>query len=190
MYISPTETSPSIRQRAEEKARLDGVLDSKTLSLEEAQKLVHELRVYQIELEMQNDELLLKQDELESLLALRRRDAEHLTSSEQFKQTIIDSLPANIAVIDQNGLITAINKPWLKFGYGNDITDELCISVGADYLAPCRKTSNPDDSDSETAYSALQGITAVLEGRETSFIMDYAPICDLRFWMNSACLPP
>ena len=66
MNIAPTETRPGIRQRAEEKARLDGVSVSKSLSLEEAQKLIHELQVYQIELEMQNDELRLKQDELDA----------------------------------------------------------------------------------------------------------------------------
>ncbi|MFZ4858408.1 MAG: PAS domain-containing protein [Desulfuromonadaceae bacterium] len=67
MRTTPVKTSPGIRQRAEEKALLDGVLASSPLSLAEAQKLVHELQVYRIELEMQNDELRLKQDALEAL---------------------------------------------------------------------------------------------------------------------------
>ena len=163
MRTMPTEASPSIRQRAEEKARHDGVTASKPLSLAEAQKLVHELQVHQIELEMQNEELRLNQDAL---------DAAH-SRSEHFKQTIIDSLPAYIAVIDQKGLITSVNKPWLHFGHGNEITDEASIAVGADYLACCRTTPAIDDSDSETAHSAFQGITEVLEGRKTSFVMDY-----------------
>ena len=96
-----------------------------------------------------------------------------LTSSEHFKQTIIDSLPANIAVIDLNGVITAINRPWLLFGRENDIADETSISVGTDYLASCRTVPACDNPYSESAHSALQGITAVLEGRETSFVMDY-----------------
>ncbi len=114
MRTIPTETIPSIRQRAEERACIDGVMDSIPLSRAEAQKLVHELQVYQIELEMQNEELRLNQDAL---------DAAH-SRSEHFKQTIIDSLPVYIAVIDQKGLITAVNKPWLHFGHGNEITDE------------------------------------------------------------------
>lgn len=64
MTAKPTETNPNIRQRAEEKARLDGVTASKPLSLAEAQKLVHELQVHQIELEMQNEEL--KQEKLDN----------------------------------------------------------------------------------------------------------------------------
>jgi PAS domain S-box-containing protein len=325
MRSSPTVTPPSLRQRAEEKAHLDDMTEAKPLSLAEAQKLVCELKVHQIELEMQNEELRLKQDELELLLALRKKDAEqtdmyrdfvsllentsdfvyfkdensrfrfcsqtladitghsswrdmigkhdseifpedtariyqeeeipvfrdgipllnktdpfydsagihgwistnkwpvfdsanrvvgifgisrgitarrhleealqnsnnqlhqlvaektsqltdtlkYLTNSEHFKQTIIDSLPANIVVIDQNGLITAINKPWMQFGHGNDSADETSIAVGADYLASCKTAPALDDTDSETAHTALQGITAVLEGRQTSFVMDY-----------------
>jgi PAS domain S-box-containing protein len=319
MKKGPTDTRQSLRQRAEEKARIDGVKVLKSLSFAEARKLLHELQVHQIELEMQNEELRLKQDELDAAhlqvalasvvensdniivckdLGLRvvatnmafvqasghasiaemigKTDAEifnvspdtepvysymederraqllpqggfilreepvllpngeiqyvqikkypiytadgrligtgsisiditerkrleealqssnnrlHqlvvektsqladaftcLASSEHFKQAIIDSLPVNIAVLDLNGVITAINKPWLYFGYGNDIADETSISVGTDYLALCRISPSLEDSDSETAYSALQGITAVLEGRETSFVMDY-----------------
>jgi len=343
MRSSPTVTNPSLRQRAEEKAHLAGMTEAKPLSLAEAQKLVCELKVHQIELEMQNEELRLKQDELELLLALRKKDAEqtdmyrdfvsllentsdfvyfkdensrfrfcsqtladitghsswrdmigkhdseifpedtariyqeeeipvfrdgipllnktdpfydsagihgwistnkwpvfdsanrvvgifgisrditarrhleealqnsnnqlhqlvaektsqltdtlkYLTNSEHFKQTIIDSLPANIVVIDQNGLITAINKPWMQFGHGNDIADETSIAVGADYLASCKTAPALDDSDSETAHSALQGITAVLEGRQTSFVMDYpchSP--DKKQWYQMSVMRP
>ena len=177
MRTTPTEASPSFRERAEKKARLDDIAASKPLSLAEAHRLLHELRVYQIELEMQNEELRLKQNELDAAQmekALKESEALHLlTNSEHFKQTIIDSLPANIAVIDLNGLITAINKPWLSFGHRNDNTDETSISVGADYLALCRIAPSLEGSDSETAHNALQGITAVLEGREHSFVMDY-----------------
>ena len=96
-----------------------------------------------------------------------------LTSSEHFKQTIIDSLPANIAVIDQKGLITATNRPWLEFGQKNGLSDEMCNSVGTNYLAACNKIPTLNDSDMESARSAFQGITSVLEGRKTSFVMDY-----------------
>jgi PAS domain S-box-containing protein len=65
MKTTPSKTNPSLRQLAEEKARQDG-LDSKPLSLDEAHKLLHELQVHQIELEMQNDELRLKQGELDA----------------------------------------------------------------------------------------------------------------------------
>jgi len=270
----------AVRQRAEEQYRLNEATDSQTPSPEETEHLLHELRVHQIELEMQNEELRRSQEDLDASkskyfdlyelapvcyltiseqglimeanlaaatmfgveqkyllkksmseiifpedqddyyflnrrlietgemqdcqIRLKRADGKPLwvrlqaapaqggecrliindinmgkqaeaalAVNEHFKQAIIDSLPANIAVIDQNGLITATNKPWLNFGHGNDITDERCIAVGADYLASCRKAAALDDSDSETANSALLGITSVLEGRETSFVMHY-----------------
>jgi PAS domain S-box-containing protein len=59
----------NLRWRAEEAAQAQGSASSKspaTMSRDEALKLVHELRVHQIELRMQNDELSRAQAELEA----------------------------------------------------------------------------------------------------------------------------
>ena len=53
-----------LRRRAEEQLR-DKAIPPEELSPEEAARLIHELRVHQIELEMQNDELRLAQARLE-----------------------------------------------------------------------------------------------------------------------------
>ena len=59
----PTDDNGSLRQRAEK--RLHDVPESlDTLSREEAQRLLHELHVHQVELEMQNTELRQAQEEL------------------------------------------------------------------------------------------------------------------------------
>ena len=58
-----------LRRRAEEKARTDDVQAQKTLSPKEAGRLLHELQVHQIELEMQNEELRRAQGELEAARA-------------------------------------------------------------------------------------------------------------------------
>jgi len=61
-----------LRQRAEEIARVKAVQAPETLdalSPEETQRMLHELRVHQIELEMQNEELRRTQGELETARA-------------------------------------------------------------------------------------------------------------------------
>lgn len=57
----------TMRNLSEEKARSFKLEITEPLSLEEAKKVLHELRVHQIELEMQNDELNRAQGKLESL---------------------------------------------------------------------------------------------------------------------------
>src|SRR5664279_3948432 len=60
-----TQDVASLRRRAEEKFRTNDPATPETLSPEETKQLFHELRVHQIELEMQNEELRRTQNELE-----------------------------------------------------------------------------------------------------------------------------
>ena len=55
-----------LRRRAEEKAHTDEAQAQKPLSPKESGRLLHELQVHQIELEMQNEELRRAQGELEA----------------------------------------------------------------------------------------------------------------------------
>ncbi len=67
MTSKSAESAP-LRQRAEEKFSADGA-PLEALAPEEIQQLLHELKVHQIELEMQNDELRRTQQELEAARA-------------------------------------------------------------------------------------------------------------------------
>ena len=65
----PTSSGQDLRQHTEERARAIEVQHLETHSLEEARHLLHELRVHQIELEMQNEELHRTQEALETARA-------------------------------------------------------------------------------------------------------------------------
>jgi PAS domain S-box-containing protein len=60
--------STTLRQRAEDKARAAGDQDLEALSPEEARRLLRELRVRQIELEKENEELRRAREELELII--------------------------------------------------------------------------------------------------------------------------
>ena len=59
---------PALRQRAEERLKKNGLIPDMLSSKEELQRIVHELSVHQIELEMQKEELLHSRDQLEEAL--------------------------------------------------------------------------------------------------------------------------
>lgn len=88
------ENKTNIRKRAEEK--LKEMKDPpQTLSAQEAQQLIQELQVHQIEIEMQNEDLRASQSQLEES---RSRYAD-----------LYDSAPIGYCSLDQNGVILEIN---------------------------------------------------------------------------------
>jgi two-component system cell cycle sensor histidine kinase/response regulator CckA len=91
----PDERAASLRQRAEEQARVEETRELAALSPEETRRLLHELRVHQIELEMQNEELRRAQLELE---ASRARYFD-----------LYDLAPVGYLSVSQKGLILEAN---------------------------------------------------------------------------------
>jgi len=99
-----------------------------------------------------------------------QRAEQALSASEGFKQAVLDALPATIAVLDERGIIRAVNQPWLRFGTEHRAPGLSAVGIGADYLAACATASGPDDS---YARAALSGIRTVLEGKQRYFEMEY-----------------
>jgi PAS domain S-box-containing protein len=92
---SPIATAAELRQQAEEllSAKTTDLYSNRTM--ENTQRLVHELEVHQIELEMQNAELRQARDEIDSAL-------ENYTD-------LFDFAPVGYFTLDRNGAISAVN---------------------------------------------------------------------------------
>jgi PAS domain-containing protein len=95
MTGAPTDSNPNIRRLAEEKLRSNEAANLETLSPEETQTLLHELRVHQIELEMQNAEL--------------RRLQKDLDISQHRYFFLYDLAPVGYLTISEQGLIQEAN---------------------------------------------------------------------------------
>lgn len=100
----------------------------------------------------------------------RRRVERQLAASQQFTQSVLDSLSANIAVLDEEGVIISTNAAWQEYAFHNGVSDLSRVGVGVNYLEVCR---NAEGEQVEEAGHAAAGIEAVIAGEETTFEMEY-----------------
>jgi len=96
----------------------------------------------------------------------------------------LDTLPFNIAVLDDEGTILFTNRAWNEFaGVGPHERDEL---VGVNYF------EQTDTDADEYAAQALEGLKSVVEGQRDIFTLEYpchSPEEKRWFLMRAAPLP-
>ena len=103
-------------------------------------------------------------------------DSDALQASETLKNNILNSLNAEIAVVDGTGVILAVNDQWRLFALENGIEPGKLApntGVGSNYFAVCGNGAEDDPADGSDASA---GLRAVLDGRLASFSLDYP--CD------------
>ena len=99
-----------------------------------------------------------------------RHAQEQLRNREAVKQAaILNALPANIALLDPQGLIISVNEAWLQFGRLNGIQGPG-DKIGVNYLEVCDKAKGDGASE---AKQAAAGIRAVLDGKQKTFSLEY-----------------
>ena len=98
----------------------------------------------------------------------RKHAEEALQRTQALNQAVLGSLAANIAVLDREGGIIAVNEAWKRFACENDGA-AVAESVGINYLRVCR--DSPESKDGGRA--ALNGIQAVLDGTLPNFVFEY-----------------
>jgi two-component system, chemotaxis family, CheB/CheR fusion protein len=108
---------------------------------------------------------------------------------EQRLGAVLDALPYQVAVLESNGTIVAVNAEWLRFGSENGDTKPSATGVGANYLAVCRASmaASPD------ARTVATSLGALLAGTGGDFELEYP--CDSgreRRWflMQARAIPP
>ena len=85
-----------------------------------------------------------------------------LQQSELFKQAVLNSVTAEIAVLDHTGVVLAVNEAWQR-GVDQRAPDGGPVAqVGSNYLSVCEDAA------------ASEGIRAVLTGQLLQFHLDYA----------------
>jgi PAS domain S-box-containing protein len=108
-------------------------------------------------------------------IAERKKAEEQLKTSLDEKKgqaermsTILNTLPADIALLDERGFIIDVNEGWKKF------TGINCFNgrdIGDDYLKNVEEVFGEDENDCKTAAT---GIKNVLENKTKGFVCEYA----------------
>jgi diguanylate cyclase (GGDEF)-like protein len=85
--------------------------------------------------------------------------------------SVLDSLPEPIAVLDQNGVIGAVNAAWRQFAWINGGGSEATSPIGVNYLSICDQAAATPNG--EEGALAAEGIRAVMDGRRVEFHLEY-----------------
>lgn len=102
----------------------------------------------------------------------RRKAAEiELAASHAFNVAVLDSIDDQIAVLDAQGVIIAINAAWRNFAGENGAPRWGADAIGANYLRVGEAAA--DSPEAADAVGARAGILEVLAGRQHDFAFDY-----------------
>ena len=84
-------------------------------------------------------------------------------------KTVLNSLSANIAIIDEYGVILETNQAWRNYATVNKMEGHN-DSIGVNYLALCDATTG---KETKYARDVAAGIRSVINGDLKEFLYDY-----------------
>lgn len=112
--------------------------------------------------------------ELLGVMEERKTAEDALRESEVLSRAILNSVSAEIAVLNQDGEIIAVNESWQRFALENGLKAGEPTSgtgIGTNYLASCLQKSVGHVEDG--TLEARQGIQAVLDRHLPDFSLEY-----------------
>ena len=89
--------------------------------------------------------------------------------ADELAQTVLNSLTAHIAILDEHGVILETNRAWRDFAVKSGMPEDH-DDRGSNYLAICEATKGGDADD---ARKVAEGIRAVIRGEVEEFLYDY-----------------
>jgi PAS domain S-box-containing protein len=94
--------------------------------------------------------------------------------SEELNRGVLDSMLAQIAVLDRNGKIMAVNDAWRRFAaerLGDKVEPLSRTHVGSNYLDVWRSSCDVLESE---AVRVREGLQSLLRGERSSFTLEYS----------------
>ena len=88
---------------------------------------------------------------------------------DELARTVLNSLSAHIAILDQEGIILETNIAWQQFSVGNGMLEDY-DAIGTNYLDICDASKGSDEED---ASNVAEGIRNVIDGSIDEFLYDY-----------------
>lgn len=104
----------------------------------------------------------------EAEIELQKNFAELEAVSNQ-QSAILNTLPASIALLENDGSILKVNDEWIHFGKLNGL-DDAYQHLGKDYIAI---SENSKGIDAEDGRRMAQGLKDILSGTRAYFTMEY-----------------
>nr|WP_242482448.1 ATP-binding protein [Thiocystis violacea] len=108
-------------------------------------------------------------------------------ASDRLRQSVLDALTSQIAVLDANGRILTANRAWRQASSEHGAYDDLREALGLNAGAPARRV---DDQPGEAVLSAARGIREVIQRKRDDFSIEYP--CDTaqgQRWLLMRVLP-
>lgn len=99
----------------------------------------------------------------------RKRAEWQLQQQADFTRRVLDSAAAQIAILDDHGIIIDVNTPWNRFAIENNGLDRTKLGPGASYFCHW----SPEHGDTTNAESAFEGIRQVQRGEREFFQVEY-----------------
>jgi len=97
------------------------------------------------------------------------RREEPLSFSDALARTVLNSLSAHIAILDENGVILETNTAWQAYAEKGGMQENF-EQIGINYLEICDATTGEEAAE---AKRVAEGIRSVIRGHRDEFLIDY-----------------